>query len=432
MLRGRARAKDARRPDPRAQAREARRAGFTAVAEHPLFGPLLRLARPVEAGTWGMQVTALRRGGLVAIDANGGLVYDGGARADAVQWIWALAHVLSHLGLGHADPIHRDGRGGYTPEWQAASCLVVDRFLAALSIPGTPAVPSGFDTDVEALARHFATSGIPTAAAGAGPAGGGPDLWEDLSGGRGGRRLSTTSPWGRAFAMGLEVLTGPGVELAQLALPSGSAAPTRWLDVVDGLATASPIFGALAGGLEIVEDAEICRAGHIEVAGVCPASGHVYLNPVAGLSEAERRFVVAHQLLHAGLRHDICPGDRHAGLYNTAADLAINAWLHEMRVGLRPQGCVHHPGLADLGVDAVYDHLARDMSRFRRLAATGETCAGDVLDQPVRRAIGPGAPVDLDGFYRRALIEGLDLHERARSEPLAAGLVQEIRALEHA
>jgi hypothetical protein len=167
------------------------------------------------------------------------------------------------------------------------------------------------------------------------------------------------------------------------------------------------------------------------VAGVCPASGQVYLNPGAPLSEDERRFVVAHQLLHAALRHDRCPADRHAGLYGAAADLAINAWLHEMRVGLRPDGCLHQPGLADLGVDAVYDHLARNMPRFRRLAAT-PACAGDLLDQPVRRAIGPGATIDLDDFYRRALVEGLDLHERARTGPVPAGLVHEIRALEHA
>jgi hypothetical protein len=415
------------------QARETRLAAFDAVGEHPLFGPLLRLARPVEVGSWGMQVSALRGDGLVAIDAQGGLVYGGRARADAASWVWALAHVLTHLGLGHADAAHRDGRGGYEPEWQAACCVVVDRFLHALSIPGTPPVPRGLDADAATLATHFARSGIPAAARGAGPAGGGPDLWEDLSGGRGAQRAPRALPWGQTFARGLEALAGPEEVLAvQLALPAPTARPTPWLDVVGGLAAACPIFAPLVGGLEIVEDADVCRAGRIEVAGVCPASGHVYLNPDAPLSEGERRFVVAHHLLHAGLRHDLCPADRHSGLYGTAADLAINAWLHEMRVGLRPDECLHHPGLADLGVDAVYDHLSRNMPRFRRLAATPAACAGDVLDEPVRLAIGPGSSVDLDGFYRRALIDGLDQHQRERPDDVPAGLVHEIRALEHA
>lgn len=414
------------------QAREARLTAFTAVGEHALFGPLLRLARPVDIDTWGVQVSALRRDGLVAVDAQGGLVYNGRSSAEPSRWMWAVAHVLTHLGLGHADAAHTDGRGGYEPEWQAACCLVVDRFLDTLGIPGTPPLPPGFDGDAEALASRFAASGIPSVAAAAGAAGTGADLWVDLFGSRGARRTPKLSPWGQTFAKGLEALAGPDTLVSQLALPGGGEAPTPWLEVVDDLAASSPIFGSLADGLAIIEDADVCRAGQIEVAGVCPGSGHVYLNPHALLSGDERRFVVAHQLLHAGLRHDIGVGGRHRGLYNAAADVAINAWLHEMRIGLRPDGCIHQPGLADLGVDAVYEHLARNMPRFRRLAAAPGACAGDVLDQPVRRAIGPGTSVDLDGFYRRALLEGLDLHQRAHADPVPAGLVHEIRALEHA
>ena len=43
-----------------------------------------------------MQVSALRRGGLMAVDANGGLVYNGRAQADPVRWVWALAHLLAN------------------------------------------------------------------------------------------------------------------------------------------------------------------------------------------------------------------------------------------------------------------------------------------------------------------------------------------------
>lgn len=171
---------------------------------HELFGPLLRRVHTVEAGTAGARATALRRGGLLAIDAHGGLVYNSGADAWAVEWVWAITHLLTHLGFGHTDPAHRDGRGSYTPEWRAASCLVVDRFLRTLHIPGTPAGTPGYDGDEEELARRFAVEGIPSRLAEGGPAGGGPDLWEDLFGGRSARPAPTQSPLGRAFAVGLE------------------------------------------------------------------------------------------------------------------------------------------------------------------------------------------------------------------------------------
>ena len=214
---GRARRSAPARPGPE----EARRAAFTAVEDHALFGPLLHLARPVDIDTWGVQVTALPRGGLLAADAHGGIVYNGRARAEAGRWMWSLCHVLTHLGLGHADPTHRDGRGSYAPEWRAACCMVVDRFLDALQIPGTPTHPLGYEADAEELAGRFATSGIPATVRAAGPAGGGPDLWEDLFGGRGARRQPLASPWGRAFAVGLTAIGGPASPPAQLCLPAG-------------------------------------------------------------------------------------------------------------------------------------------------------------------------------------------------------------------
>ena len=192
--------RETRPPDP-ARAREA---GFATVRANELYGPVLRLVRPVDIDTVGVRASALRHGGLLAVDAHGGIVYDGRARAAVSDWVWALSHVLTHLGLGHADPAHRDGRGSYTPEWRAACCLSVDRFLGVLRLPGLPPVPSGFEGDEEELAGRFAAGGVPRSLATAGSAGGGPDLWEDLISRH--RSRPRSAAWGRAFAVGLASL----------------------------------------------------------------------------------------------------------------------------------------------------------------------------------------------------------------------------------
>jgi len=200
-----ARRKERPPPDP---AKKTRDAGFAAVRGHALFGPLLRRAHPSATDAWGIRASALRRGGLLAIDAHGGLIYDCRARAEVGEWIWSISHVLTHLGFGHTDPAHLDQRGSYTPEWRAACCVVVDRFLHAVRIPGTPSVPPGLDGDEERLARRFTKTGIPPILATAGPGGPGPDLWEDLFEGRRPMSPRTALPWGRTFAIGLAAFEG--------------------------------------------------------------------------------------------------------------------------------------------------------------------------------------------------------------------------------
>ncbi len=228
---------------------------------HGLFGLLLRRAHPTTVDGWGIRATSLPRGGLVAIDAYGGLVYDAKARADVHAWIWSIAHVLTHLGLGHVDPAHRDGRGSYTPEWRAACCVVVDRFLQALDLPGTPSPPPGLDGDEEELARLFAEAGIPTLLT-AGPAGTGPDLWEDLFDGRRPRPPPRSDMWGRTFAIGLAAIDGSGAAEASLspvrpwtpteeiralepAPPSWDAPLAAWFDERFAVLSTRPTFGVV-------------------------------------------------------------------------------------------------------------------------------------------------------------------------------------------
>lgn len=93
-----------------------------------------------------------------------------------------------------------------------------------------------------------------------------------------------------------------------------------------------------------------------------------------------------------------------------------------------PEGPLYDPALAGLSAEEVYDRIAGDLRRMRRLATPRGKGAGDILGGPL------GSPrdyVDLDEFYRRGLAQGFDLHQRQGRGYLPAGLVEEIRALSH-
>lgn len=77
----------------------------------------------------------------------------------------------------------------------------------------------------------------------------------------------------------------------------------------------------------------------------------------------------------------------------------------------------------------MYDRIVTDTRRMRRLATLRGKSANDILGEPL---VGrPRDWVDLDDFYRRGLVQGLDLHVGGERGLLPAGLVQEIRALAH-
>src|SRR5690606_36120546 len=111
-------------------------------------------------------------------------------------------------------------------------------------------------------------------------------------------------------------------------------------------------------------------------------------------------------------------------------DFVINGWLVEMGVGQMPEGALYDPALAGLSAEAVYDRIATDLRRLRRLATLRGRGLGDILGEPLPHAEARSG-VDLDEYYRRALATRLAYHESGQRGLLPAGLVEEIRALEH-
>jgi predicted metal-dependent peptidase len=208
---------------------------------------------------------------------------------------------------------------------------------------------------------------------------------------------------------------------------TGFRAPDRpWTRALNWFVSSYPLLGGLASGLTLVADAELARAHDIAIAAVNAEAGEIYLNPLRSYTEQEWRFILAHEMLHAALRHGDRCGARDPYLYNVAADYVVNGWLTELGVGEMPAGLLHDPELAGLSAEEVYDRIVRDRRRLRRLATLAGTNRPDVLGAP----LGPPRDyVDLDEFYRRGLLQGFALHERDRRGTVPAGLVEEIRAL---
>ena len=149
-------------------------------------------------------------------------------------------------------------------------------------------------------------------------------------------------------------------------------------------------------------------------------------------SPDEWRFILAHEMLHAALRHSARVGGRDHYLFNVAADYQINGWLVEMDVGTLPDGLLHDPGLRGLSAEQIYDRITTDLRRHRKLMTLrGAQGRGDHPGDLLGHGFGvaPTEGVDLDEFYRRALTSGLAFHRGQARGLLPAGLAEEIQAL---
>ncbi|GAB2892890.1 hypothetical protein GCM10027074_71230 [Streptomyces deserti] len=368
------------------------------------------------------------RHGLVRIDSNGRLHLHATRLAAPAQWAWAVAHALIHLGFGHV-PAAAGPRVQPDRYDLAARCVVVNRFLQTLPVGSPPDdLPASYpDGDEEQLAARWRRDGIPAAYERCGTAGGEPDQllvpWARWSG--------QIPDWQLSFAHALTRTMSTALDMAGGRRDSMSGEPTRlrpWERALSWFVSSYPLLGGIAVGITLVADAELARAHGISVAAVNAEAGEIYINPVRQFEDEEWRFILAHEMLHAALRHGDRCGTRDPYLFNIACDYVINGWLREMQVGTMPDGLLYDPELAGLSAEEVYDRIAGDLRRMRRLATLRGKGAGDILGGPLGS---PRDHVDLDGFYRRGLAHGLDLHQRQERGFLPGGLVEEIRALSH-
>jgi predicted metal-dependent peptidase len=192
-----------------------------------------------------------------------------------------------------------------------------------------------------------------------------------------------------------------------------------------------PLLGALAAAFRIIEDPIVCQRLGITVAAVDSEAKEIFVSPGAALSFDEAKFVIAHELLHVGLRHEARRRGRDPHLWNVACDYVINGWLAEMELGAIPTfGGLLDAQLKGLSADAIYDRLVTDLRRNRKLATFRGHGQCDMLEGRTPDWWTRDDAMSLDDFYRRALAQGLTYHQDQGRGLLPAALLEEIRALD--
>ncbi|NOL39498.1 hypothetical protein HPO96_04490 [Kribbella sandramycini] len=366
------------------------------------------------------------RDGWATINSNGSIRTHPSRRATPSEWSWVFAHLLIHLGLGHA------ARDQPAADHAAAAAYdtAVNHFLQSLKL-GTPVVelpPTFPGVEEDTLARRWRASGVPLEYDGLGVAGAQSDVLIERWNGWG-----KPPDWSALFAAGLSDAAAAAVDVAggaRSSLSDSRRGRNSWDLALGWFVSSYPLLGAVASTMKVVAEAELARGWEISVAAVNAAAGEIYVNPLTVLTQHEWRFVMAHEMLHAALRHGERVGGRDPYLWNVAADLVINGWLLEMGVGSMPDGALYDASLKGMSAEEVYDRIATDLRRYRKLATLRGTGLGDVLGHPLPHSGESARAAGLDDIYRRALSTGLAYHDASRGT-LPAGLVEEIRALDH-
>lgn len=393
------------------------------VRKHPMFSPLLFCSHIHYEKN-----QPFPHNGLLAVGSSGQLLCNPRLRAEPEQWARAAAHGLLHLGMRHfQDKPH-------PLEWNMACDCVVEKFLTDLRF-GKPAndfpLPPGINGE-EQLYRSLLEMKEQDRAHYSGFGTAGPGAADMIDTERPRYYHYRTPEWEKVFAEGLSeavrravnVASGVSDSLFDTAVDDRQSESER---VRQWFMSSYPLLGAIAASFAIINDPLVCQRMNISIAAISPALAEIYINPAAKLNLEERRFVMAHEFLHAALRHDARQEWRDGYLWNIACDFAINQWLTEMSVGERPEGLLYDEQFKAMNAEAIYDRIVTDIRTYRKLATLRGIGLGDIL--PGQGSV--SADVDLDAFYRRALSQGLVYHQEQARGYLPEGLIEEIRALGH-
>ena len=399
--------------------------GYGMVERHPIFGPLLRYVHvsPVE--------NAQMKGAAHCGD-HGYITVSRKMRLAPEEWAYVLAHCLLHYGLWHfeqkADPV----------KWNVACDMYIAKFLADAKLFRAPEFmstqpPYPAESEEELYRRMRDITLIDEMHGGFSTGNGFTDFELAAQGGPRYYRRGTnakqhyTNIFADALTNAVSAAVGVAAgQLTSIADREGLAATPaekarRWF------ISSYPLLGALAAGFKIMEDPDICRREEISTAAISEATQTIFISPGAGLTQEECRFVMAHEFLHVGLRHQSRCQGRDPYLWNVACDYVINGWLTQMGVGEMPKmELLYDPDFSGMSAETIYDMIVKDIRRFKKLATLRGKGLSDILGEGDIRFY--KAPVGLDDFYRRAITEGLEYHKAGRGL-VPAGLEEEIQAL---
>ncbi len=404
--------------------------GYQFAREHPLFGGLLKSVKIIR-----QDQNSCPDKGFAVVEKDGYIHVHPRRLALPAEWAYVLAHCVLHLGFNH----FQFGSGLFDRkphEWNAACDCIVAKFLADLKFGKPPngiLFPAHYAArDEVSLYRDFCERGIPPEMNIWGTA----DNHADMSMNEVPPRAylySSRTNWTKIFADSMvEAVTrsvdiAAGVEKSLLLdsnkRMSNAERARQWF------ISSFPLLGALAAGFTIIDDAGVCSRSNIRVAAVSDELREIYINPQANLNQEELRFVMAHELLHVGLRHIPRREGRDPYLWNIACDYVVNGWLVEMGIGSPPKlGLLFDPALKGESAESLYDKIVRDARTYRKLATLRGTTLGDMLEEK-REWWRTGDGVTLDEFFRRCLREGLSFQEKMGRGLLPGALVEEIYAL---
>ncbi len=400
-------------------------AAWKRVGDHPLFAPLwsrarLRTESGRHVGYPSSDPLSVNEYGLVFVRPE--------ARWSEEQWEHGFALCLLHLGLGHLKL-----KGLWTPVRHAAAFVEASRFLSGMKFTSSQAwlldpnlvLPNKPAAELELWMSGELKEGdlgkcLPYEHTSFCVAGAAPE-W-----------VGATPPdFDSAFGAGvvhaleaaLDVSAGRRAGLAAPLNTPNSRTPGQRARA--HLLAHYPLLSGLAGYFTLVESMDECRKWQVDVGMIDVGQKTIYLNPVAGLSQDEWTWVLAHEYLHAGLNHVQRQDGRDPEIWNVACDFAINSWLEELRIGVRPSiGVMYDPQYKGWSSERIYDHLVthiRQMRKWLTLAGEGRT---DM------RGSGEGVDTDADRFCREALVQGMFRHQSLGRGLLPAEMVEAIRALE--
>ena len=372
--------------------------------------------------------------GWAIVTRNGQIHVHPTRRGTPGEWVYVLAHCLLHLAFDHFRPQADDH---HFLLWNIACDIYIVRFLDQLKIGKPPIdiesninlLPSGSE---ETIFRQLLEGNFPDDWRYCGTTGpqGADMIMEELATNQ---WYGAPPDWPAQFGQGISLAVREAVaQTSHVKLDrDGNIADMSAAEQARQWFIASyPLLGALAAGFKIIEDLTTCQSMDISVAAVHVELQEIYINPSARLSSEEMRFVMAHELLHVGLRHDTRAQGREPFLWNVACDYVVNSWLIEMKIGHMPQiGGLYDEELRGLSAETIYDQIVNDLRKYRRLYTLRGKGLGDILP-PIRPnwwRLSDG--IRLDDFYRNCLVQGLEYHRQQGRGFLPAGLIEDIRAL---
>jgi predicted metal-dependent peptidase len=391
-----------------------------------MFAPLMRVISIVRS-----EHKNYPKEGYAYVALDGTIYVHPKRYAEIEDWVYVLAHCLLHLGFNHFKERQRPDL------WNIACNVYIAKFLDDFKLGTNPKGRNDFIQDLpitteENLYEKLLENGVDKWCLDLGTGNiGQPDMLFE-------RKVYSKNKipdWPKRFAIGLSNAVSNAVNVAagkQRTLASGKYKNSPAERARSWFISSYPLLGSLVSSFEVIEDIDLCQKMDISVAAVHIELQEIYINPAAGLTEPECKFVIAHEILHAGLRHDTRRQGRDPYLWNIACDYVINSWLIEMQIGKIPAiGMLYDPTLNNQSAESIYHIISSDLRRMRKLGTLRGIGKCDILEPNSSDFRVTREGVDLDNFYRRCLIQGLEYHNEQGRGLLPAGLIEEVKSLAH-